>query len=51
MSTIFFRLLLNQKENLTGELTLAPKGQPGSTGTMKYEADTTTLIRQADEDG
>jgi hypothetical protein len=41
----------DQKENLIGEITLAPKGQPGSTGTMKYQADTTTLIKQADEDG
>jgi hypothetical protein len=41
----------DQKENLIGEITLAPKGQPGSTGTMKYQADTTTLMKQADEDG
>ncbi|GGM32877.1 hypothetical protein GCM10009425_49180 [Pseudomonas asuensis] len=41
----------DQNEKLIGEITLAPKGQPGSTGTMKYQADTTTLMKQADEDG
>jgi hypothetical protein len=37
----------DKNENLVGEITL----KPGEKGTLKYEADTTTLVKQQDEDG
>lgn len=37
----------DKNEKLIGEITL----KPGEKGTLKYEADTTTLVKQKDEDG